>query len=160
MQCFPSFMARMLIQCNVCRACGPMGTALRRVSEPRCCGAARALQSACIMLLTWMPCIVMLFCMLQGVKVSCNTFDQRNQLGLKAFGVSCFPSSARAAMDSWFAAPAAAMHERQVRPRVRGSSKEQDQLLKAVAKLTLRNARACPNMESIVFITYILPKAE
>ena len=92
--------------------------------------------------------------------MSCsNTFDQRNQLGCKAFGVSCFPSSARAAMDSWFAAPAAAMHERQVRPRVGGSSKEQDQLLKAVAKLTLRNAQACRNMESTVFITYILPKA-
>ena len=31
--------------------------------------------------------------------------------------------------------------------------------MKAVAKLTLRNAQACRNMESTVFVTYILPKA-
>ncbi|OLP78556.1 hypothetical protein AK812_SmicGene41259 [Symbiodinium microadriaticum] len=63
-------------------------------------------------------------------------------------------------MESWFAAPApASANDRQVRPRVGGSSKEQKQLLKAVAKLTLRNAQACRNMESTVFVTYILPKA-
>ena len=113
-------------------------------------------QSAYIMLPVWMPCISML----QEGKVSCSsTSDQRNQLGCEA---SDGPSSRSAltAMNAWFAAPApASTNERQVRPRVGGSSKEQEQLLKAVAKLTLRNAQACRNMESTVFVTYILPKA-
>ena len=117
-------------------------------------------QSAYIMLPVWMPCISMLCSMLQEGKVSCSsTSDQCNQLGCEASDGPC-SRSALTAMNAWFAAPApASTNERQVRPRVGGSSKEQEQLLKAVAKLTLRNAQACRNMESTVFVTYILPKA-
>jgi hypothetical protein len=63
------------------------------------------------------------------------------------------------AMDSWFgAAPNGAGAERQVRPRTGRSSKDNEQLLTAVARLTLKNAQVCRNLESAVFVTYILAK--
>ena len=62
-------------------------------------------------------------------------------------------------MDSWFgAAPNGAGAERQVRPRTGRSSKDNEQLLTAVARLTLKNAQVCRNLESAVFVTYILAK--
>lgn len=60
-------------------------------------------------------------------------------------------------MDGWFG-KSAEPAERQVRARTGRSSKDHDQLLTAVARLSLKNAQACRNMESAVFVTYILGK--
>ena len=60
-------------------------------------------------------------------------------------------------MDTWFGA-APPGNERQVRPRTGRSAKDHEQLLTAVARLTLKNAQTCRNLESSVFVTYILAK--
>ena len=70
---------------------------------------------------------------------------------------SCFWGFLSFAMDTWFGA-APPGNERQVRPRTGRNAKDHEQLLTAVARSTLKNTQTCRNLESSVFVTYILAK--
>eukprot|EP00435_Cladocopium_sp_Y103_P038851 s2573_g10.t1 len=105
----------------------------------RCTRPVSSAQYVHMKQLTWMACRRMLWRMWLNASVPCRL----------PFALS--------AMDSWFSAAPAAP-ERQVRPCTGRSSKDNDQLLTAVARLTLKTAQASRNLESAAFVTYILPK--
>ena len=109
-------------------------------------------QSVLMKQLIWKPCRHMWWATSPLANMFCTSTSLRLSSSWK---VETEPS----AMDSWFgAAPNGAGAERQVRPRTGRSSKDNEQLLTAVARLTLKNAQVCRNLESAVFVTYILAK--
>lgn len=100
----------------------------------------------------WKPCRHMWW----ATSLLANMFCTSTSLRLNnSWQVETEPS----AMDSWFGAvPHGAGDARQVWPRTGHSSKDNEQLLTAVARLTLKTAQTCRNLESAVFVTYILAK--